>query len=263
VGGECQSLQWGWDRPSGTRYSGTLRTAQNSRYGLQPYVRGYEAELGYARPWRSLQVGATVALGRDTLGEHFGRLSAFARLDAAAALRRVPLPADDVPQPAARHRDTDYFIDLGVFSSSLKYEQDAGKVLPVTTPQGSAHLGLGVRRAYTAHSDLGARVELDNLRGHLLVAVRALDYRYRTNGSLGLSVFAGAARYASAPTPGFGWYGGVGLQWRDIFPKWDLNLDYRRVDQNSRYKVAGEPVILWPNTFIVATGKTLSISRRF
>jgi hypothetical protein len=263
VGGECQSLQVGWDRPSGTRYNATLRTAQNSRFGLQAYTRGYEAELGFARPWRSLQVGATLAGGRDAFGEHFGRLSGFARLDGAAALRRVPLPEDDAPAPGRRHSDTEYFVDLGVFSSTLKYEPDAGAVPAVKTPQGSAHLGLGVRRAYTAHSDLGARLEFDNLRGHLLTAVRALDYRYRTNGSLGVNVFVGAARYASAPTPGFGWYGGVGLQWRNIFPKWDLSLEYRRFDQNSRYKVAGEPIVIWPNTFNVATGRLLSLSRRF
>jgi hypothetical protein len=262
VGGECQSLRLGWDRPSGTRLSAELRTQQNSHYGQVDYKRGYEAALGFARPWRSLQVGATLGGGRDAFGEHFGRLSGFARLDGAAALRRLPMPVDEPAAAAARRSDIEYFVDLGVFNSSLKYEQDAYQVPAVTTSQGSAHLGLGLRRAYTAHSDLGTRIEFDNVRGRLLTAVRALDYRYRNNGSLGVSVFVGAARYATT-TPSFGWYGGVGLQWRNIFPKWDLNFDYRRGDKLSRYKVAGEPRVVWPNTFDVITGKTLSLSRRF
>jgi hypothetical protein len=263
VGGECQSLKLGWQRPSGASLSATLRTVQNSRYGLQPYSRGYEAELGIAQPWRSLQVGVTLAGGRDTQGASFGRLSGFARLDAAAGMRRVRPSVDDAPAPARRRSDTEYFVDMGVFSSTLKYEPDAGAVAAIKTPQGSAHFGLGVRRAYTGHSDFGARIEADNLRGRLLLAVRALDYRYRFGNTVAASLFVGAARYASAPTPGFGWYAGVGLHWRNVIPKWDLNLEYRRIDQNSRYKTAGEPVIIWPNTFNVATGRTLSLSRRF
>jgi hypothetical protein len=264
VGGACQSLALGWQRPDGTRYAATLRTAQNTRYGLVAYRRGYEAELGLSRPWRGLRVGATLAGGRDAYGASFGRLAGFMRLDAAAGARSRPVAAADGPAVASRNRDTEYFVDMGVFSSTLKYEPDAGALPAVKTPQGSAHLGLGVRRAYTAHSDFGARIEIDNLRGGLLLAVRALDYRYRAGEHFGASFFAGAARYASAsPTPGFGWYGGVGLHWRNIFPKWDLNLEYRRADQMSRYKTAGEPVIIWPNTFDVATGRTLSLSRRF
>ena len=48
--------------------STTLRTTQNTRYGAVGYRRGYEAELGYSRPWRGLRVGAALAGGRDAYG---------------------------------------------------------------------------------------------------------------------------------------------------------------------------------------------------
>ena len=64
-------------------------------------------------------------------------------------------------------------------------------------------------------------------------AVRALDYRYRMGRRLAITAFAGAARY-DLQTPAYGYYLGGGLQWRDVLPRWDLNLDLRYADKVAR-----------------------------
>ncbi len=267
VGAQCHALSLGWQLRSGSRLGLQAFTVQNAAYGDRDYRRGGSLIVSYSRPWRDYQLGGSVTAGRDVYGERFGRLSAFVRFDPSAAPRRGargdPGVADEAAPSAVRRRhDAELFVDVGVFRSTLTYEQDAGEVPPVKTPQGSAHLGLGMRRAFTPHSDLGARVEFDNLRGRLLFAVRALDYRYRAGPHLAFTAFLGAARYA-ALTPEYGWYAGAGLQWHDVARKWDLGLDFRRGDQMNRYKIAGEPVITWPNTFHIAQGTTLYLSRRF
>ena len=43
----------------------------------------------------------------------------------------------------------------------------------------AAHVGIGARRRVTARQDLGVRIEYDDIGGHALLGVRALDYRYR------------------------------------------------------------------------------------
>ena len=46
----------------------------------------------------------------------------------------------------------------------------------VTSDASGLHVGAGLRREL-AHGSIGARVELDDLDGDLLLAVRAFDYR--------------------------------------------------------------------------------------
>ena len=71
--------------------------------------------------------------------------------------------------------------------------------------------------------------------------MRAIDYRYRFTRSFAASAFLGAARYDLA-TPAFGYYGGVGVQWRGFLPSMDLNLDARYADKVARDKlVAADP----------------------
>ncbi len=94
-------------------------------------------------------------------------------------------------------------------------------------------MAVGARRFVSDHSDLGARVEVDDIQGHSLIGVRALDYRYRFNGPLAVGFFLGAARYALA-TPAYGIYLGAGIQWRNIFPGWDLGIEERYADSIAR-----------------------------
>ena len=64
-----------------------------------------------------------------------------------------------------------------------------------------------------------------------LIGVRALDYRYRIGEKLALTAFAGAVRYDAA-TPAYGYYGGIGAQWRDVVSGFDLSLDLRATDKS-------------------------------
>jgi hypothetical protein len=113
-------------------------------------------------------------------------------------------------------------------------------------------------------SDLGVRLELDEVDGEYLLAVRAVDYRYRFSNPLALTAFAGAARYDLA-TPAYGYYIGAGVQWRDLLKGLDVNLDFKYADKVARDKLlptdpGSDPR---PDSFYDVTAATLSLSYRF
>jgi hypothetical protein len=128
----------------------------------------------------------------------------------------------------------------------------------------SPHIGIGARRSVSSRSDLGVRAEIDRIDDHMLLAVRAVDYRYRTQGPLAFSLFLGAARYDLA-TPAYGYYLGGGAQWRDILPGFDLGLDLRYADKVARDKLLPSDTTgeLRPDSFYDITSTTLSLSYRF
>jgi hypothetical protein len=129
--------------------------------------------------------------------------------------------------------------------------------------RGAPHLGFGARRAVTARSDLGVRVEFDRLDERALLAVRAVDYRYRLDERLALTAFAGALRYNLA-TPAYGYYAGGGIQWRDLLPRCDLNLELRYGDKISRdHLLPQEAGLAQPDSFYDFNGAALSLSYRF
>jgi hypothetical protein len=271
VGAQAHALELAWDRSDGRQFDLQYRTVLNqsgSYSGDMRYQRGHELALGWSQPWRSWRVGARVDGGRDEYGDRFGRLAAVASYAGAAESVGAAAPeghdadAADASASAAASRQVEGFVDVGMFTGHLDYEQDAGKVPAVKTPQGSVHLAFGVRRLYDRHNDFGTRIELDNVRGRLFMALRAVDYRRRIGPNLAAGFFMGVGRYAG-PTPAYGWYGGAGLQWRNIASKWDLSLDARIGDHMVRNKVPGEPVILWPNAFYSIYGESIYLSRRF
>jgi hypothetical protein len=274
IGAQSHALQLTWDRRNGDQYDLQYRTALNASYGPVRYQRAHELSLRASRPWRAWRIGANLDGGRDEYGDDFGRIAASLsytgeRASAAARSEANDDEADDAitkreaaDEAAAARRRVEGFVDVGVFASRLDFEQDAGKVPAVKTSQQSLHLGLGVRRAFDSRNDFGTRIEFDNVDGHLFTALRAVDYRRRIGAHFAASFFFGAGRY-EGPTPAYGWYGGVGAQWRDIRSKWDLSLDARAGDHMVRNKIPGEPIILWPNTFYTITGASLYLSRRF
>jgi hypothetical protein len=110
---------------------------------------------------------------------------------------------------------------------------------------------------------LGVRVELDEVDGHSLIGVRAVDYRHRFGRSFALSVFAGAARY-NVETPAYSLYYGLGLQWRDILPKWDLGIDLRHAQNVARdHVLKSDPPASRPDTFYKIETGLVYLSRRF
>jgi hypothetical protein len=276
VGAQAHALELGWERREGRQFDLQYRTVLNMSGSYSSdvrYQRGHELALRWSQPWRGWRVGAKLDGGRDEYGDRFGRVSAFAGYsgESAAVARGAAGPDDaartdsgvaDAAMGAAGRAQIEGFVDVGMFTSHLDFEQDAGKVPAVKTPQGSVHLGLGVRRLYDRHNDFGTRIELDNVRGRLFMALRAVDYRRRIGPNFAAGLFLGVGRYAG-PTPAYGWYGGAGLQWRNVRSKWDLSLDARIGDHMVRNKVPGEPIILWPNVFYSITGESIYLSRRF
>jgi hypothetical protein len=270
VGAQSHALELIWDLSGGRELDLQYRTAVNGNYTGGNYQRGQELALSASRPWRSLQVGARIDGGRDEFGDSFGRLAAFARYAGPSASSHYDAAAEDYTSDsdaereaaAGARRRADYFVDLGMFSSQVDYEQDAGAVPAEKTTHGSVHVGLGVRRAVSRRNDFGTRIEFDNVAGNLFTALRAVDYRHRFGPTFAASFFLGAARY-EALTPAYGWYGGAGVQWRDLWKYWDAGVDYRIGDHMVRNKIPGESVIIWPNAFYSIRGVSAYISRRF
>jgi hypothetical protein len=126
------------------------------------------------------------------------------------------------------------------------------------------HLTIGARRAASEHQDVGAAIEADDVHGLSLLSARIIDYRYRFNNPLALNLFLGAARYA-APTPAYGFYYGVGLQWREVVPKWDVGIDFRYATRVDRFRsLPGEPQGGYrPDAYYDISLGTLYVSRKF
>jgi hypothetical protein len=126
-------------------------------------------------------------------------------------------------------------------------------------------LGVGARRAVGKRSSLSARLELDRVDSHSLLSIRAVDYQVRVLRNLAANVFFGVGRYDYG-APAFGWYGGVGLQYTDVLPKWDVGIDWRRYDKLSRNRVLpGDPPLTAerPRMHFDIVGQSLYVSRRF
>jgi hypothetical protein len=160
------------------------------------------------------------------------------------------------------------FVSAGLNANRANIRFDDGGREITTSTEIAPHFGIGARRPVSDRSDLGVRLELDRVNGDLLLAVRALDYRYRFRSPLSLSVFAGAARY-DVGLPAYGYYVGGGVQWRNLLPSLlpgiDLELDLRYADKVARDKLlAGDPPVApRPDIFIDIGSAALSLSYKF
>jgi hypothetical protein len=154
----------------------------------------------------------------------------------------------------------DVFLDLGLHGTHV--EADVATFTRVTTSQSGLHLGAGLRREL-ARGSIGARVELDDIDGDLLLAVRALDYRRHLTERLAVTAFLGAARLDLA-TPAYGYYLGAGVQLNDLWPRWSLAVDLRYGDKIARDNVLPtDPQGGKPDNFYDLSGVSVYLSRRF
>ena len=262
VGAQAHMIGLGWTPPFGGSFQATYRTIANENYSSVDYERAHIVELSYSRPIADFIVGAEIMGGRDTFGDKFTRLAAFGRFgdswDAAGS--------GGMPESLARPRGAELFVDAGVNASHLEVRRGdiSGSLATDLGNKAGAHVGIGARRSVSQRSDLGVRLELDQLHDELLLAIRAIDYRYRLNDRLAVGAFFGAARYDLA-TPAFGYYGGVGGQWRNMLPSLDLNLDLRFADRVARDKLlpADPSSAVRPDIFYDMYGATLSLSYRW
>jgi hypothetical protein len=152
------------------------------------------------------------------------------------------------------------FVDLGV--SSTRVEADIAMLTTkVTTTDSGLHLGAGLRRTLSKGGNIGVRVELDDVDSNLLIAVRALDYRYSISNRLAIGAFVGAARLDLA-TPAHGYYLGGGVQLKELVRGWDLSIDLRLGDKLARDNLAATPSAR-SDDFYDLTGVSVYVSRRF
>jgi hypothetical protein len=258
VGAQSHMLRIGWEPGFGGLLDVRFRALQNESYTNAGYRRAFDATVGYTRSFGSFRVGAEVGAGRDVFGEDFRRFGAFIRLDERGEDRSAGLVADDT----GYDKSAELFIEAGAASNRIRIDLDATS--PFKKSSTGAHLGVGARRAVSDRSDLGARLELDDVDSHALLSVRAIDYRYRFRNPLALSVFVGASRYDLA-TPAYGLYYGAGLQWRDLFPGWDAGVDVRTAKKVARdHLLADDPSnALRPDSFYTVNSVSLAVTKRF
>ncbi len=154
------------------------------------------------------------------------------------------------------------FVDLGLNSSSVG-AKIANQQARITTNTAGLHFGVGARRELPKGGNIGVRLELDDVDSNVLLAVRALDYRFNLSQRLAINAFAGAARLNLA-TPAYGYYFGGGVQFKDLRPKWDLSIDLRYGDKIARDNLLpADPKGGSPDNFYDLTGISVYLSWRF
>jgi len=177
---------------------------------------------------------------------------------------RLPLThlaAAVVATGLAQQAAAEGFVDFG--ASTTNIEADIA-TLPdkIESDASGWHVGVGFRRELTQGS-IGARLELDDLDGDLLLSVRALDYRRHLTQRFALTAFAGAARL-DLDTPAYGYYLGGGAQIKDLWPRWSLGIDLRIGDKLARDNVLPtDPQGGRPDNFYDLSGVSIYLSRSF
>jgi hypothetical protein len=260
VGAQTHMVRVGWQPPFGGSLELRYRTVRNEDYSAVPYERAEEITARYSRPLGPVVVGAEAYTGSDVFGEDFSRFAAFLRWSPEAAALAASL--DDGTVPVLDH-GAEIFVDVGINANEVDIDlEDA--IAPTTTDIETApHFAIGARRAVGARNDLGARIEVDEIDGHTLIGVRGLDYRYRFRGPFAFTGFVGAARYDLA-TPAYGVYFGIGGQWRDVVPGWDIGLDLRYASKVARDNLLPtDPVGPRGDSFYDIGSATLYLTRRF
>ena len=225
-GGRSDLLRVGWAPDFGGRFEAQLRTLVNDSYyyGPNPADRHeYMASLSYSYPMHDYVVGGEIDAGRDVFGDRYTRFAAFWRYGDALTGTAGDAAGDEA-LALQRPDGSELFVDVGANASRINV--DLTGVSPrYTESEAGPHLGVGARRAVSAHQDLGVRIEADEMRHRAFYNFRLIDYRYHFNNPLALNFFGGAARY-NLTSPAYGFTFGAGAQWRNILPGWDLGLDY-------------------------------------
>jgi hypothetical protein len=154
----------------------------------------------------------------------------------------------------------DVTFEVGI--NATRVAADVATLPKRTGSSSGLHLGAGVSRALRAGS-VGARVELDDVDGNRLLALRALDYERHLSQRLSIGGFFGAARLDLA-TPAYGYYFGGGARLRKLVGEWDLGADLRLGDKLARDNLLpSDPRGGRPDNFYDLTSGSVYLSRRF
>ncbi|MBS0579584.1 MAG: hypothetical protein JSR36_10010 [Proteobacteria bacterium] len=264
VGGRSAMARLLWDATFGGQVELRFRTLENQVYGQIPYHRFNELTVGYSRPWRGMIVGAELDTGSDVFGQNFGRLAGYLRYDETSGRLNNALSNSEDFTSVPEDGPAEIFIEAG--ASEFRVKTDLTEETPTVTGSFATepHLAVGARRSVAEHSDLGARVDIDKTDGHSLIGVRLVDYRYRLlHSPLAFTGFLGAARYALG-TPAYGFYYGLGVQWRDLLPHVDLGIEARYYDNVARDRLLpDDPKTNRPDSFYDISGAVLALTYHF
>ncbi len=157
------------------------------------------------------------------------------------------------------------FFDIGVSSWQIEsmIANAGGTVDTIDTTETGLHLGVGASRRVGDRGELSVRLELDELGPDLLIAVRALDYRYHFSERIAFNGFLGAARLDLA-TAALGYYYGAGIQFKELVSRWDLSVDFRVGDEIARDNVLpSDPQGGSDDNFRDIYGISIYVTRRF
>jgi hypothetical protein len=261
VGAQSQMVRLGWQPQWGGLLELKYRTLDNESYSSVLYERAHDWTARYSMPVKSFTVGAEYFGGQDEYGESFSRVSAFVRYTPNGA-GGLTLLADEMSE---RLDDfgAEVFIDAGANMNQVKIDLTDELPRTKTERQTAPHFAIGARREFSAHSDLGARIEYDEINGRSLIGARAVDYRYRFGNHLAIGGFLGAARY-DLDTPAYGMYGGIGLQLRNLLPGWDIGAEAKYATKVARdHLLSTDPSSIRPDSFYDITTTTLFLTKRF
>jgi hypothetical protein len=165
---------------------------------------------------------------------------------------------------AAGPAAAEVFVDFGVAATHVESRiASASGPVDDNSREKGLHLGIGARRPINDNSDIGIRLELDDVGPDRLLALRAFDYRRHRSDRLAFNYFMGAARLSRA-TPAYGMYLGFGAQFSEFFAGLDLGLDIRYGDKIARDNLLpSDPQGGSPDNFFDVTGITIYLSHRF
>ncbi|HEX4153895.1 MAG TPA: capsule assembly Wzi family protein [Steroidobacteraceae bacterium] len=274
VGARSQMLRIGWTPPFGGYLEERVRVLANQSYAYvitpslfpppPPYRHYLDVMVRYSRPYKGVTVGGEVDAGRDVFGGSYSRISGFVRYGGDVRTRDDDAADDGADEGDHGKPGTEVFVDAGVNVNRLRIDLEKGLPIENTQTEFGPHFGIGARRAVTDKNDLGVRLEVDgNVDGHLLLGVRAVDWRRRLTEHFAVSGFLGVARYNLA-TPAYSLYAGTGVQWRDIMPKWDIGVDFRYAQNVARDHVLSTDIQgVRPDSFYKIESGILYLTRRF
>jgi hypothetical protein len=265
VGARSEMLRIGWEPSFGGYLEERVRYLVNQEYGVFAYRHYADFDVRYSRPWEQLTLGGEAEAGHDVFGRSFVRLSAFVRYGGDKDhIRDADDDDDDDSSAPTETPGNELFVDAGLNVNQVKANLQQG--FPIVTTSGTGpHVGFGARRAVSERNDLGVRLEDDQVNGRNLFGARFLDYRHRFGDWFAMGLFLGVARYDLA-TPAYSLYGGVGAQWRNILPKWDIGVDYRYAQNVARNHVLASDAPIdgvRPDSFYKIESGLLYVSRHF
>ena len=264
IGAHEGTLKLGWDATFGGRLELRYRVLQNENYNYfenVQYSRYHEFSLDYSRPWKGMVLGGEFDAGKDSFGGNFTRIAAFVRYDDPGAGSMF----DSLSGASYADEDNTGEIFVAAGYNIYRVRTDlTDEPLRTTGPREDGyHFELGARRPVSDHNDLGSRLEFDNIDGHSLIGVRLVDYRYRFWGPLAADAYFGAARFALA-TPAYGYFYGLGLEWRNVLPHLDVGVDFRYDDSIARdHLLASDPHVNRPDSFYDIWGGIFKLSYHF